>query len=84
MPWKEVTPMEELIRFVTLARGGQFTITDLCEQFEISRMTASKHLERCGAEGLTGLQACSHAPKRPHRTDEQIGGAASSSHLGIE
>ncbi len=29
--------MEELIRFVTLARGGQFTITDLSELFCISR-----------------------------------------------
>ena len=36
--------MEELIRFVTLARGGQFTITDLCEQFGISRKTGYKHL----------------------------------------
>ena len=55
MPWKEVTQMEELIRFVTLARGGQFTITDLCEQFGISRKTGYKHLERYAATGLAGL-----------------------------
>lgn len=73
MPWKEVTHMEELIRFVALARGGQFTITDLCEQFGISRKTGYKHLERYAATGLAGLRPRSHAPHRcPHRTDDEI------------
>ncbi len=73
MPWTEVTHMEELIRFVTLARGGQFTITDLCEQFGISRKTGYKHLERYAADGLAGLRPRSHAPSScPHRTDEAI------------
>ena len=38
--------MEEIIRFVTLANSGRFTLTDLCEQFGISRKTGYKHLER--------------------------------------
>lgn len=46
MPWKEVTPMDEIIRFVSLANSGRFHITDLCEQFGISRKTAYKHLSR--------------------------------------
>jgi hypothetical protein len=33
MPWKEVTPMDEIIRFVSLAKSGRFYLTDLCEQF---------------------------------------------------
>ncbi|MDP1578995.1 MAG: hypothetical protein Q8M02_01875 [Candidatus Didemnitutus sp.] len=28
--------MEEIIRFVTLANSGRFTVTKLCEQFGIS------------------------------------------------
>jgi len=52
MPWQTVTPMEEIIRFVSLAQTDRFTITDLCEQFAISRKTAYKHLERY-AEGGT-------------------------------
>ncbi|MFZ5497240.1 MAG: helix-turn-helix domain-containing protein [Verrucomicrobiota bacterium] len=38
--------MDEIIRFVSLAQTGRFTITELCEQFTISRKTAYKHLER--------------------------------------
>ena len=46
MPWKNDTDIEELIRFVSLARSGRFTVTDLCEQFGISRKTGHKHLAR--------------------------------------
>jgi DNA-binding GntR family transcriptional regulator len=31
--------MEEIIRFVMLAQGAQFTVSELCEQFGISRKT---------------------------------------------
>ena len=34
MPWKETDVMTEKERFVTLARTGRFTITDLCVDFE--------------------------------------------------
>jgi hypothetical protein len=37
MPWKNVTPMEEMIRFVMLAQSGRFSVSELCEQFGISR-----------------------------------------------
>lgn len=36
--------MEEIIRSVNLAQTDRFTITELCEQFSISRKTAYKHL----------------------------------------
>ena len=52
MPWKHITPMEEIIRFVVLAQSDRFTVTDLCEQFGISRTTGYKHLERYAADGL--------------------------------
>ena len=38
--------MEEMNRFVVLAQSGRFSVTDLCEQFGISRKTGYKHLER--------------------------------------
>lgn len=56
MPWKTTTPMEEIIRFVGLAQTDRFTITDLCEQFNISRKTAYKHLERYAEGGLAALR----------------------------
>ena len=73
MPWKTITPMEEIARFVTLARSDRFTITELCEQFGISRRTGYKHLERFAAEGMTGLQPRSHRPHAfPQRTDAMV------------
>jgi hypothetical protein len=30
MPWKTTTPMEEALRFVTLAQTERFTLTELC------------------------------------------------------
>ena len=73
MPWQNVTPMEEIIRFVSLAQTDRFTITDLCEQFAISRKTAHKHLERYAAGGLKALQPRSHRPHPfPQRTADAI------------
>ncbi len=73
MPWKKTSPMEETIRFVILARSGRFTLTELCEQFGISRKTGYKHLERYAADGLKGLQERSHRPHQfPQQTDEAV------------
>lgn len=65
--------MEEIIRFVILAQTDRFTITELCEQFGISRKTAYKHLERYAAGGLKALQPRSHRPHHfPQRTDKAV------------
>ena len=67
--------MEEMIRFVMLARSTRFTVTELCVQFGITRKTGYKHLERYAAEGLKELQPRSH---RPHRFPQR---ASVSSHF---
>lgn len=73
MPWKNVTAMEEITRFVLLAQTDRFTVTELCEQFGISRKTGYKHLERYAAAGLKGLQPRSHRPHAfPQRTEEAV------------
>ena len=65
--------MEEIIRFVSLAQTDRFTITELCEQFGISRKTGYKHLERYAEAGLQGLRERSHRPHCfPQRTDEAV------------
>ena len=51
MPWKNVTPMEEIIRFVMLAQSDRYSFTELCLQFGISRKTGYKHLARYAAAG---------------------------------
>ena len=73
MPWKNITPMEEINRFVVLAQSDRFTVTELCEQFGISRKTGYKHLERYAALGLSGLLPRSHRPHAcPQRTDADV------------
>jgi putative transposase len=74
MSWKNVTTMEDQItRFIMLAQSDRFTITELCEQFGISRKTGYKHLERYALSGLKGLQPRSHRPHQfPQRTDEIV------------
>ena len=37
MPWQNVTPVEEINRFVMPVRIGRFAVTARCEQFDISR-----------------------------------------------
>ena len=73
MPWQNVTPMEEIVRFVTLAQSDRYTVTELCEQFGISRKTGYKHLERYAASGLKGLRPRSHRPHGcPQRTVAEV------------
>jgi transposase InsO family protein len=65
--------MEEIIRFVSLAQTDRFTITDLCEQFHISRKTAYKYLERYAEGGWAALAPRSHRPHTcPQRTDGKM------------
>jgi len=67
--------MEEINRFVVLAQSGRFSVTDLCEQFGISRKTGYKHLERYAALGLAGLRprsiahtfAAAHGGREPEK-----------------
>ena len=47
--------MEEIIRFVMLAQDARFTVSELCEQFGISRKTGYKYLDRYAVEGMKGL-----------------------------
>jgi DNA-binding GntR family transcriptional regulator len=73
MPWKTITPMDEIVRFVLLARSGRFTITELCEQFAVSRTTGHEYLRRYAQDRLNGLQPRSHRPHRfPQRTAASI------------
>jgi len=63
MPWKNVSPMEEKQQFVSLLSSGQFTMTELCKTFGISRKTGHKWRDRHAAHGMAGLAPRSRAPK---------------------
>jgi transposase-like protein len=46
MPWTILDTTELRLKFVTLANGDRYTITELCEEFGISRKGGHKWLER--------------------------------------
>ena len=64
MPWKTVDLMDEKLRFVHLAKSGRFNITELCEDFGISRKTGHKYLRRYEEDGASGLHEKSRCPHR--------------------
>lgn len=63
MPWRETSSMDERMRFVADYLTGGFTMTELCERYQVSRPTGYALVARYQAEGPGGLQARS---RRPH------------------
>jgi len=73
MPWKETTTMEQKIEFICEWRTGKYTITELCKNFEISRPTAYKLIDRFEKQGYEGLREQFRTPrKHPNETKEDV------------
>jgi transposase InsO family protein len=73
MPWRETSPMEQRLEFIREVETELFTMTELAEQYGISRKTGYKWLERYAAEGATGLQDRSRRPHAsPQATDPEL------------
>ena len=68
MPWKDVTIMDERIRFVARLLEEE-QMAGLCREFGISRKTGYKIFDRykeCGVEAITDR------PRRPYRYGNQL------------
>ena len=61
MPWQESCAMDQRVLFIADQQTGLWTMTELCERYEISRKTGYKWLERFRTEGACGLKNRSHA-----------------------
>lgn len=73
MPWKDVSPMDQKLQFVSLAATGRLTVSQLCEDFDISRKTGHKWLSRYDNHGAVGLKDHSRRPRGcSHRTAEEV------------
>lgn len=73
MPWKKSSVMEEKLRFVLQYDSGEYTMTELCQRFEIARETGYVWLRRYRQTGLPGLVERSRAAHRhPNQTPEAI------------
>lgn len=71
MPWRESCAMDERVGFIAEYGSGLWTMTELCERYEISRKTGYKWLDRYRLEGPAGLVERSHAPRVHGRVTPQ-------------
>lgn len=67
MPWRERSPVELRVAFISEHRSGLFTVTELAEQYGVSRKTAYKWIARYEAGGAAGLLDRSRRPQHPGR-----------------
>lgn len=62
MPWKELSPVDERLRFIAECRAGEGSFTEHCERFSVSRKTGYKWFDRYASEGPPGLLDRSRRP----------------------
>src|SRR5260370_33379394 len=62
MPWREICSMDEKIRLMAALSAAEESVSELCDEFGISRKTAYKWWRRYLEFGVEGLKEHSHAP----------------------
>jgi len=73
MSWKNTNPMEEKIRFIRAWKSEQFSVTELCQTFGISRTTGHILIKRYKEKGELAFSEESKAPKNsPNKTPQFI------------
>jgi putative transposase len=73
MPWQGVTPVELRLEFARAYASGQYAMTELCDQYLISRKTGYKWMARYEADGRRGLADRSRRPHTsPRATDPAL------------
>jgi len=69
MPWIEMKPMDQKVLFLADWLRGAYSMSDLCDTFNISRKTGYKWLKRYEQFGIDGLNEASRRPYHsPQRT----------------
>ena len=73
MPWKTSSVMEEKLRFVFEYERDEWTMSELCQRYGVSRETGYVWLRRYRARGVAGLLGRSRAAQRhANQTPEEI------------
>jgi putative transposase len=73
MPWKETSPMDQRVRFITDFHRQLFPLSELCLRFGISRKTAYKWIDRYQEAGPEGLVDRSRRPHScPHHSPAPV------------
>jgi putative transposase len=75
MPWMETHTLDQRRKFIDALASRQWSMTELCARFGVSRPTGYKWLARSRAGGVLALDDRSHAPHHcPHRIGDQQAG----------
>src|SRR5690242_14467254 len=73
MPWQERSPMDLRMQFVLDWQSGAWPMTELCADYQISRKTGYKWVQRYEASGPCGLHDQSRRPHgSPQATDTNV------------
>lgn len=73
MPWSGTSIMDQKRFLIEDFLTGHFTITELAEQYLVSRPTVYKILKRFKRDGYPGLEEHSRAPHHiPHKTPAEV------------
>jgi putative transposase len=73
MPWRSSLPMDLRMQFIADYLRRLAPISELCHEYEISRKTAYKWIDRYEAEGAAGLVDRSRRPHHfPHATPADL------------
>jgi transposase InsO family protein len=73
MPWKERGVMEERFRFMEEWKSEEWTMTELCRFYGVSRVTGYKWVERYESGGVQALGDRSRAPhEHPNAVSEEM------------
>ena len=62
MPWTETCPIDQRVAFIADWLRDEWTMTELAEQYQISRKTAYKWVDRYEVDSAHGLAEPSRAP----------------------
>jgi putative transposase len=46
MPWKEISPVDQRVRFIADYQEGSFSFSELCERYGVSRQNGYKWVAR--------------------------------------
>lgn len=80
MPWQELLPVNLRMHFVSDWQTGCWTMTELCADYQVSRKTGYKWLERHDTSGPAGLHDRS---SRPHHSPQATDPALVAALLGV-
>jgi putative transposase len=73
MPWSQTSPMDQKTQFIADYLRETLSVTELCDDFGISRKTAYKWIDRYLREGPAGLSDRSRRPQSsPNSTPPEL------------